>query len=336
MTKTSFLILCLLFSLYSFGQRNTALDSTSIISYADKFLIKLNIDNQTDTYFVRDKLTNTDLVLLPNDNLRFSLSLDYEFIGVSLGFSPKFLGSNNDNDLKGKSSFTDYGFRFFLGNWAQEILYSNIQGYYVENTQDFIPGWEENDDPFIQFPNLKTIQWGGSTSYIFNERFSFRNIVYQTEWQRKSAGSFVPKLEYVYNRFSNRVNSIKSVENAFDIKAAPSYYYTLVIHRNWFASAFLSPALGIRFSNSMTAENGMTLEEKNQKLITTIESGLQLGFSSEKCIFGLQLNLNENSVDEDKTTNVINDKLYAKVYFGYRFNPPKVVQRAFKRINKAL
>jgi hypothetical protein len=86
----------------------------------------------------------------------------------------------------------------------------------------------------------------------------------------------------------------------------------------------------------MTAENGMTLEEKNQELITTIESGLQVGFSSEKCIFGLQLNLNENSVDEDKTTSVINDKLYAKVYFGYRFNPPKVVQRAFKRINKAL
>ena len=149
---------------------------------------------------------------------------------------------DDDDDVKGKSSFTDYGFRFFLGNWTQELIYSNIQGYYIENTQDFFPGWEENKDPYLQFPDLKAIQWGGSTSYILNERFSFRNIVYQTEWQRKSAGSFIPKLAYNFNRFSNKINDLKSIENAFDIKIAPSYYYTLVMHRNWFVSAFLSPA----------------------------------------------------------------------------------------------
>lgn len=333
MTKISFLLLQVLFSICSFGQNATVLDSTSLISYADKFVVKLNIDTQTDTYIVSDKLTNTNLVILPNNNLKFSLSLDYEFIGVSIGFSPKFLLGNNDDDLKGKSSFTDYGFRFFLGNWTQEIIYSNIQGYYVENTKDFLPGWEENEDPFIQFPNLKTIQWGGSTSYIFNDSFSFRNIVYQTEWQRKSAGSFIPKLEYIYNRFSNRANNIKSVDNAFDIKIAPSYYYTWVIHRNWFASTFLSPAIGIRFSNSMKEENGVTLKEKNQQLIKALEGGLQLGFSSEKFIFGVNLNFDANWVNEDKTTNVIDDKFYAKLYFGYRFNPPKVIQKVFERIN---
>lgn len=330
LTKISFLLFQVLFSTHSFGQNTTVLDSTSIISYADKLVVKLNIDTQTDTYFVSDKLTNTNLVVLPNDNLKFSISLDYEFIGVSFGFSPKFLTGNNDDDLKGKSSFTDYGFRFFLGNWTQEIIYSNIQGYYVKNTQDFIPGWEENEDPFIQFPDLKTIQWGGSTSYIFNDHFSFRNIVYQTEWQRKSAGSFIPKLEYIYNRFSNRVNSIKSVENAFDIKIAPSYYYTWVTHRNWFVSAFLSPAIGIRFSNSMEEENGVTLKETNQHLIKTLDSGLQLGFSSDKFIFGVNLNLVANWYNEDKTTNVIDDKFYGKLYFGYRFDAPKWLKKPIK------
>ena len=144
MIKISILLLQVIFSINSFSQNSTTLDSTSILSYGDKLVVKLNIDTQSNTYLINDKLANTNLVVTPNNSLRFSLSLDYEFIGVSIGFSPKFLPGNDDDDLKGKSSFTDYGFRFFLGNWTQELIYSNIQGYYIENTQDFFPGWEEN------------------------------------------------------------------------------------------------------------------------------------------------------------------------------------------------
>ena len=336
MTRISFLLFQVVFLMQAYSQNVSSIDSTSIISYGDKIVVKLNADTRSDTYFVSDKLTNTSLVILPNDNLRFSLSLDYEFIGFSIGFSPKLLAGNNDDDLKGKSSFTDYGFRFFLGNWTQELIYSNIQGYYIENTQDFIPGWEENEDPYIQFPNFKTIQWGGSTSYIFNNLFSFRNLVYQTEWQRKSAGSFIPKLEYIYNRFSNRVNNLKSVENAFDIKIAPSYYYTWVIHTNWFVSAYLSPGIGFRFSNSMEELNEVILEETDEHLIKTLDSGLQLGFSSDTFIFGVNLNLDANWYNEDKTTHIEDDKFYAKLYFGYRFNTPKLIQKIFNPVRKKL
>mgnify|MGYP000918688844 FL=1 len=331
MIKISILLLQVIFSINSFSQNSTTLDSTSILSYGDKLVVKLNIDTQSNTYLINDKLANTNLVVTPNNSLRFSLSLDYEFIGVSIGFSPKFLPGNDDDDVKGKSSFTDYGFRFFLGNWTQELIYSNIQGYYIENTQDFFPGWEENKDPYLQFPDLKAIQWGGSTSYILNERFSFRNIVYQTEWQRKSAGSFIPKLAYNFNRFSNKINDLKSIENAFDIKIAPSYYYTLVMHRNWFVSAFLSPAIGMRFSKSMEVKNGVTLEDKNQHFIKTLDCGLQLGFSSDKFIFGLNLNFDGNWYNEDKTTNIEDDKFYAKIYFGYRFDSPKVIRKLFNK-----
>ena len=324
------------FRTYSFSQYSTKLDSTSIISYADKLIVKLNIDTQTDTYFIQDKLTNSSLTLSPNTNLKLSLSLDYEFIGVSIGFTPKFLPGNNDDDLKGKSSFTDYRFRFFLGDWTQGLTYSNIQGYYIENTHDFIPNWIKNEDPFLQFPNLKVITWGGSTSYVLNKRFSLRNMVYQTEWQRKSAGSFIPKLAYSFNKFSNNINGIKSTEKAYDLKLAPSYYYTWVIHRNWFVSTFLSPSLGIRFSNYEEEENDTSFKEKNQHLINALEGGLQLGYSSRKIIFGVNINFDASWYNEDKTTNVIDDKVYAKLYLGYKFNPPKIIQKLFKKTNKKL
>jgi hypothetical protein len=328
-----------LFSNHSFGQNLTNTDSTSTsnLSFVDKIILKINVDTQVDSYLINDKLTDETITLIPNRNVKLSLSIDYEFLGMSISVSPKFISGNDDNDLKGKTSFTDYRFRFFLGSWTQGLIYSNIQGYYIENTQDFIPNWIEGEDPYIQFPDLKIIKWGGNTSYVLNKEFSLRNVVYQTEWQRKSSGSFIPNVDYSYNRLSNKINGLKSYENAFDIKLAASYYYTLVLHKNWFASAFVSPTIGVRFSNFQDeTENGDFLKEKNQHIINELDGGLQLGFSSKKVIFGVNVNVDVNWYDEDKTTNIIDNKVYAKVYFGYRFNPPKVVQKPFNWVNKKL
>ncbi len=315
------------------GQKSIEQDSTSIISFVDKIIIKANIDTQTDTYVLNDKLDNTFLKLTPNTNLRLTLSLDYEFIGLSIGLSPKFLPGNNDDNLKGESSFSDYRFRFFLGDWTQELEYSNVEGYYVENTNDFIPNWTEGEDAYIQFPNLKIVTWGGSTSYIFNPEFSLRNVVYQTEWQRKSAGSFLPKFDYNYTELSNIIDNVQAIENIFNFQLAASYYYTWVIQKNWFISPFLSPTLGIRFSKY---DDGINSIEKNRYFIKKLESGLQLGFSSKKIVFGANVNFNVNWYNEDRTTRIVNDKLYAKIYFGYRFNAPKIVRKPFKWINKKL
>lgn len=334
MKKTIKFLFLVLFSVHSFGQNLAELDSTSIISYVDKIILKINIDTQTDIILIDDELTNTNFVLAPNSNLRLFLSLDYEFIGVSIGFSPKFLPGNSDDDLKGKSSFTDYSFRFFLGNWTQKLNYSSVQGYFIENTSDFIPDWVENVDPYIQFPNLKIIRWGGATSYVLNEKFSLRNVVYQTEWQRENAGSFIPELGYFFNKSSNEVNGINTSENAFDVQLAASYYYTWVIHSNWFISSFLSPALGVRFSNIEEEENGVILKYSNQHLVKTLDGGLQLGFSSRKIIFGVNVNFDINWHNEDKTTIVVDNKIYSKLYFGYRLNAPKAIQKPFKWINK--
>lgn len=328
------LLLQVLFGIHAYSQDLKEHDSTSIISYVDKIIIKVNMDTQTDTYFINDNVTNENLIVKPNTSLRLTLSLDYEFIGASVGFSPKFISGNDDDDLKGESSFTDYRFRFFLGNWTQELVYSNIKGYYIENTGDFIPGWIRNKDPYIQFPNLKIIKWGGSTSYVLNKDFSFRNVVYQTEWQRKSAGSFIPVLDYSYNRFTNRLDNLNTMENIYDVRLAASYYYTFVIRKNWFISTFISPSLGIRFSNYEERGNGTMFKEDYQYLIKSLDAGLQLGYSSKKIIFGVNVNVDTNWYNEDKTTNIVDDKVYTKLYFGYRFNAPKAIQKPFKWINK--
>ncbi|WP_299886866.1 DUF4421 family protein [uncultured Lacinutrix sp.] len=313
------------------SQNKTSEDFTSILSFTDKLIIKANIDTQTDSYFVQSE-NDSDFNLSTNNQFRLGISLDYKFIGFGIGFSPKFFPGNNDNNIKGESSFQDYTFRFFLGKWTQEIQYKKVQSFYVENTNDFIPNWIDGQDAYIQFPDFKTIFWRGSTSFVLNPNFSLRNVVYNTEWQRKSAGSFIPTLRYGYTRFSGIIEDSKSYENSFNISVAPEYYYTLVIHENWFVSFFASPSFGIRFSND--GEDGTDIKERNVYWPAAFDGGLQLGYSSNKFIYGANLKFQNTWYNEDSMTNITNDSVFAKIYFGYRFNAPKIVEKPFNWIEK--
>lgn len=187
---------------FCIAQNSKEVDSTRIVSYADKFVVKINVDTQTDIYTVRNNQNGSELIIVPNNNYRVFLSLDYEFLGVSIGFSPTFFPGNNDDDFRGESSFSDFKFRAVLRQWIQGFQMSTIKGYYVENSGDFLPGWTEGLGPYLQIPDLTSKTFGMSTSYSFNPNFSFRNILYQTEWQKKSAGSFIPALFYSYDRLS--------------------------------------------------------------------------------------------------------------------------------------
>lgn len=333
MNRIFFLVFFLINIVNTKSQNRQNKDSTSILSFTDRIIIKTNINTQTDSYSIQSE-NGPNLQLFTNSQLRLVLSLDYEFIGASIGFSPKFLPGNNDNNLKGKSAYKDHSFRFFLGNWTQEFQYKKVKSFYVENTKDLILDWIEGQDMYLQFPDFKTVFWGGYTSYVLNPKFSLRNVVYNTEWQRKSAGSFVPTFRYGYTQLSGTIGNTQSYENMYDIAIAPDYYYTAVIQKKWFVSFYASPSFGIRFSEN--GERGIDAKENNIYFPLSFDGGLQLGYSSHKFIYGANLKFETTWCDENSMTNITNNVLYAKIYFGYRFDTPKKVKKTFNWINKKL
>lgn len=315
------------------AQDKKQIDSTYIESFADKMVVKLNLDTSTNEfrYFSND---GTELILEANNALRLDLSLDYEIIGLSIGFAPSFFGANSDDERKGETTFSSFGLRFFLGNWIQNLNYRNVQGYYIKNTGDFIPGWDVADDPFLQIPSLKSILWGGSTAYVFNPNFSFKNIAYNTEWQLKSSGSFVPTLRYGYNRLSFIDNGVKEFENDFSIGLIAAYHYTWVLNRNWFISPELAPGIAIRFTNSGRSDLSQRETETNIPFI--LDGGLNLGFSSKRIVFGGLVRFRSTYLQAESGSSILEDQVYAKVYFGYRFDPPGFIDRTMKKLNTKL
>ncbi len=331
MLKFRHLIAMIIPFYFGFAQNSTEIDSTRIVSYADKFVVKLNVDNLTDSYSLRNLMDGSNLQINPNIGYNFFISLDYQFLGLSFGSSPSLFNIDKENDLKGESTYSEFRFRAALGRWIQGFQVSSVEGFYVENTGDFIPGWIEGKDPYIQLTDCKSQRWGMSTSYVFNQNFSFRNILYNTEWQKQSAGSFIPTLFYSYDRLSYTLNDIRSEEDIYPVRLALAYFYTFVVKEHWFLNVNLAPSLGVRFSNATDFVDEVRSDKNSSALTRTLEGGMELGYASEKIVFGLKLSFDVNGYDKDKFRAVENNVAYANLYFGYRFNTPGFIDRTYNK-----
>lgn len=325
----AFCVSAVVFNFHSVSSQNKKVkDTTYFTSYPDKIVVKANVDTQTDTYILRERAEDDRFEIATNNQFRLFLSFDYKFVGFSFGFAPKFFAANDEDKLKGKSAFTHYKFKFYFGKFVQGVEYRKTNGYYVVNTGDFIDDWQKGEDPYLQFPDLKNTLFGLSTSYILNDRFSYRNLNNPTEWQRKSAGSFVPTLYYNYSRLSNKYLNEKSAENQYNIRFALSYYYTLVLAEKWFITPSLSPSAGVRFSDYKDTDAlGKNVREKNTHFTRALDGGLQLGYNSSRVFVGANVNFYANWYNEDSKSNVQNDQIYGLFYVGYRFGAPGFIKR---------
>ncbi|MGO4772504.1 DUF4421 family protein [Flavobacterium sp. W22_SRS_FK3] len=315
-----------------FGQNKTEKDTVNFIYYPDKIMIRANVSTQNDAYLLTNN-NGPNLDLETNNSYKLFLSIDYKFIGFSYGFYPKFFGGNNDEDLKGKSSVSDYNFRFFLGRWLQTVNYSKTKGYYVSNMSEFNPDWVEGKDPYLQFPDFKTVQYAMSTSYLFNPKFSLKSITSFTEWQKKSAGSFVPSLIYSYNKITSRSDDLDGKQKEFDIRLSVGYYYNFIIHKNFYIAPHLSPSIGVKFLNDKSIDSGVGSIEKESYFTRNIEGGIKIGYNNERILFGASLNFDGSSYNQDKTTVITNDKVYGLLYFGYRFDAPGFIAKPVEKID---
>lgn len=333
MIKTfSILIIC--FSgLFAFGQKRE-LDSTALESFADKFLVKLNLETNADSYFSEGFQEGPPLNYQTNDNYILSVSLDFEIIGISIGFIPSFFPGNDDNDLKGESTFIDIKPRLAFKNWLQTFQYRKVSGYYIENTQDFIPGWEEGEDPYILLPDLSNTRVGMSTSFILNPNFSYKNLFFQTEWQKKSAGSFIPSLDYSYNVFSFTLDETRYRDRSWEVRLAAAYFYTWVIGDNWFIAPNISPSIGVSFSKEEIENSNASNIQNTSYLTTSLESGLQLGYASKNIIFGVVFSSDFYWYSGEENRFIENNRIYGKLYFGYRFNSPSFIAKPYNKFAK--
>lgn len=284
-----------------------------IQKFPNRITARLYFVNTSNSFVFKDRNSPDVFKLIPNKQDHIGASVSFKFLTISYGFAPKFLAENKDNE---DSKLFNLNFRTYFGQFMQTLDLYKQQGFYLD-------GYETT----TYLPDTKTFKIGGTTSYIFNDNFSFRAIVSQDEKQLKNAGSFVPNISYYYTR--HRIDSDNdSVFNNFDLSIAPAYYYNFVPVKDLLLSAGASAGMGINYTTSKN--------ESLTSLSTEINLRASVSYDISDFYLGSHYNyaiINHNS---DRATYVKDNIPYFEVFLGYRFKAPKKWVKEVDKIENKL
>jgi len=324
MTRFLFLILFML-PVIAKAQLEEDYSSNSYFAKMNNTLnLRLDLDNDVRSF--EYKGIDEDYSIEPNTNLRMGVAINYRFISLKIGFSPKFLQSD-DSELKGNTNIFKLSLNIFFKDILQNFDYNQVKGYYVSGFVDPILGNTQGNDDYIILPDLKTLSITGNTYYRFNENYSYKAIVNQNEIQTRSAGSFIPSLYYGYFEITDQTTpqDIKS----FFVLLNAGYYYTFVINKSWYSNLGLSAGLGPEFNKLVTrvGEDLPTVTTRHNNLAVNISTQIGLGYNAKRFYGGTTLNGSATSRDEQSVIRFNSVRGYFKIFVGYRFDAPKSFER---------
>lgn len=292
-----------------FAQKDT-LQNPYVKSYEDKVTISsyyLDTSNNFQIGF-DSQGQKKYLDLNPNRREQLGVSLSYKFIDVSFGFAPKFFDVNKDNS---NSKLFSFNTRFYYKKWMQSFTFINQKGFYASE-----------HEISVDFPRMRTTKIGGTTSYIFNDKFSYKALVNQNEWQTKSSGSFIPTFSFYYTNLNLNSALDSSNGDIYVFSLAPSYFYNFVISDRILIGA------GIAFGAGINDVDG------DVSALYQLDFNLKLAYNRDRFFAYTSLNT-LNFLQSDTAEARLNDNISTlKFSIGYRFDPPNKVREVYNKINQ--
>jgi hypothetical protein len=268
----------------------------------------------------------------PNAASATRIEFSYKFLRIGYNFIPKFLPGNDDDDIKGKTKGSGLNLGLYFSKWQQELAYGTTTGYYLENTKDYVPGWQEGD-PYFQLPNMKFTNIEGLTAYKFNPNYTLKAVVMQADRQLRSAGTFMPALLYRYYALDDKTpltstnTTFKSTN--FELLAGIGYYYSFVLKTKFYLSLGAMPAAGFIATTYQVRTAAQTNETREDNFIFRFDARAGFGYNGERFFTGMYLRgFGAFNKQYSGSTAINSDsRLVAQVFLGYRLNAPKWLKK---------
>ncbi|MEN8188017.1 MAG: DUF4421 family protein [Bacteroidota bacterium] len=320
-------------SIYATGLNDSIPEDPYIEYHKNQLNVKFNIENDINTLHI--PFEGKTAKISPNITTRYSLGFNYKFASVRLGIRT---GISDDAKVnKGETDVFKFRIGFLFNEWSHKFEYNYIKGFYVKNNEEF--EMDDINDIHYQLPDLKTNMFSGSSSYKFNKNYSVRAIKSQTEIQIKSAGSFMPGIQYWLYKIhgsEKMLNPFKSEQErapyndfkGFSALLNAGYYHTFVYKKYWYANVHANAGAGYDFYNITTYENNNDYDKSYSDPIFSLQSGFAAGYNSKKYFFGVEWNnriikgdIGKQSLDLHTSANSF------LVFIGYRFKAPKLISK---------
>jgi|GEM_PF-271943 hypothetical protein len=175
----------------------------------------------------------------PNNSKGLGLGVSYRYLTLNASF--KVLGTDKD---KGKTHSLSLQTSLYKEQWVYDFVYQHFKGMYL-NPQEVY----NSAGQYYLRPDIKSTLAGIDFWRILNsDRFSYRAVMTQNEWQVKSAGTLLLGGELYYGNTKGDSALVPaalaanypqaSVDNIrfFRIGAGVGYAYTYVFKKHFFAS----------------------------------------------------------------------------------------------------
>lgn len=284
-----------LIALNSFGQSEISSlftaegDSTYYDDLESMLTVRFFSANKYSDFTIADDSIGMDLDYRSNPTQVLGFGASYKGISLNAGYGFSF--ANQDDSIFGKTQRFDFQTQIQARKLTINI-YSNIySGYYLNNSYNVINNWPEGK--YYTRKDIKGLTLGLSASYIFNyKRYSNRATFLQTEWQKKTAGSFVAGFSAIYNKIAADSSIIPEHISNSDFFGGADYqrsnYYTLGGHVGYIVTFVFFKKLffngGIN-SGTLLGTNSIFDEEENRHSKTSINftllTTLGVGYNSK-------------------------------------------------------
>jgi hypothetical protein len=318
-------------------KKNVSPDS-SYIKYYDNYLnITAGWNTRNTEYLVSYPQSHTRFLLSPKETDQFYFSLDYSFLYLYYSFTPHVFNLNRADTIKGSSNRSTFATGFSFKQWNINFDYQNIKGYYLKNTNEFIPGWSKGD-AYLQYPDLQTIQIGGQIAYNFNKKFSISSLTSGKEQQLKTVFTFFPVIAYWHIKMKDEADSIKKPDNVLsvnnDINLLLPVAANVVFAQNFYIAAFAGPIIGVDFFEANGYDvNAYAINTSGTKVSTGYYLRTSIGYTNKKFYAGFDA-FDRKYGHEEEEQKFSKNSYGFQTYIGTRFDAPGFLKRTVSWLQK--
>ncbi|UAY56169.1 DUF4421 domain-containing protein [Arachidicoccus terrestris] len=229
----------------------------------------------------------------PNNSKGLGLGLSYRYLTLNLSF--RLLGTDKQ---KGKTNSLSLQTSLYKQQWVYDFVYQHFKGMYLSPKELY-----NKDGNYYLRPDVRSTLVGGDFWRILNsDRFSYRAVMTQNEWQIKSAGSLLLGGEIYYGNSKAdstlvpaalaEVYPQSGIDNIrfFRIGAGIGYAYTYVFQKHFFVSGGVTGILDYATTRESRGEDfkGVNAVSPN------ISYRLSIGYNSR--LYNINASMFNNSV----------------------------------------
>ncbi|GIZ14355.1 DUF4421 family protein [Capnocytophaga catalasegens] len=140
-------------------------ETTNFVTYSDKITTSFTYFDSSNSYFLNytENGQPQNMSFRPNTQKQLIAGIDYKIITASIGFTPAFMKVNREVQ---KSKQFNLRFQINYKKWFQTLSYAYHKGYFIDFNQ-----------MEVYAPNLRTLKMGGVTSFVLNDRFSYKSLL---------------------------------------------------------------------------------------------------------------------------------------------------------------